>query len=178
MGRADIEYYEEKEFYKPRKKTRRFKESKPKEKPNKRLIKNLEFHTEKDSQSNVSIMEDMLKKISVKPEKQPNPPKESKQGTPKNVVSDEGLCEIFGLKFTTNSKMVLKLFNDPFSIPKGSIFYIKDAYIDGEVELVQILNKSCLMYVFKQLASGNITTYTNISLKDATDIRYISDAKD
>lgn len=182
MGRLHTNLdYEDKEFNKPHKRLRKFKESKPKRKSNKRLIKNLEFHTEKDSQSNVSIMDDMLKKIAGKPENKPTVTKNVRDinntlsDQPKN--SDEGLCEILGLKFTTNNKMVLKLFTDPLSISKGSVFYIKDAYINGEVELVQILNKSCLMYVFKKLSSGNITTYTNVSLKDATDIRYVSPGK-
>lgn len=183
MGRLQnyLDYEDYDEPKQKRRRVRRNKEPQPKTKPNKRLIKNLEFHTEKDSQSNVSMMEDMLRKISVPPkrelvsQKKPKSSHGTNNGTQKETPKEE-LCQILGLKFTTSNEMVLRLFNDPFSVPTGTVFYIKDAYINGEVELVQILNKSRLMYVFKQLSSGNITTYTNVSLKDANDIRCVSAA--
>lgn len=189
----DYDEYESNEK-KPHKKKMRERESnfKMKFKPNKRAKKNLDFRTEKDSNENASIIENMLNQISA-------PSTGYKGQTEGTVVKNdasilvnkplssfsrseradpEEICKMLGLKFSTTDEMVLMLFNAPLSLPWGCVFHIKDAYINCDCELVQVLNKMRLMYVFKKLPAGSITTYTVVSLKDADEITYVGRRKD
>ena len=194
MGRLKKELcYEDRDYNDSKIGYRRNKKNEKKNlkfKPNKRTRKNHDFHTEKESQTNTAIIQNMLNKISAgsglgleegskriyyRERTGATSDKEQKMSYLEAFrnPSPEDVCKMLGLKFVTSNEMVLKLFNAPLSLPSGCVFYIKDAYIDCECELVQVLNKSRLMYVFKKLSDGCITTYTNVSLKDAEEINFI-----
>lgn len=92
-------------------------------------------------------------------------------------ISPEEFCKNVNLKFTTSDPMVLKIFQDPLNIPKGTKYLIVDQYFEYgcicAVEQIVKKNKSGTMLVFKRLDTGGITTYTDASIKDAKEIRYI-----
>ncbi|MDO5115241.1 MAG: hypothetical protein Q4D58_04010 [Synergistaceae bacterium] len=91
----------------------------------------------------------------------------------KTEMDPKELCEILGLKFVTKDDMVLRLFRSPLSVPVGSCFHIVDSYLDDPVELIQILNKTTLMFVFKTLSTGMVTTYIPTALREARKIEYL-----
>ena len=92
-------------------------------------------------------------------------------------LSPEEFCKNINLKFTTDDRMVLKIFQDPLNIPKGTKFLIVDQYFEFgcicAVEQIVRKNKSGTMLIFKRLDTGGITTYTDASIKDAKEIRHI-----
>lgn len=92
-------------------------------------------------------------------------------------TTPEEFCKNINLKFITNDPMVLKIFQDPLNIPKGTKYFIVDQYFEYgcicAVEQIVRKNKSGTMLVFKRLDTGGVTTYTDSSIKDAKEIRYI-----
>lgn len=92
-------------------------------------------------------------------------------------ISPEEFCRNINLKFVTSDPMVLKIFQDPLNIPKGTKYLITDQYFEYgclcAVEQIVRKNKSGTMLVFKRLDTGGITTYTDASIKDAKEIRHI-----
>ena len=93
-------------------------------------------------------------------------------------LSPEEFCKNINLRFTTDDKMVLKIFQDPLNIPKGTKFLIVDQYFEFgcicAVEQIVRKNKSGTMLILKRLDTGGITTYTDASIKDAKEIRHIN----
>lgn len=92
-------------------------------------------------------------------------------------LSPQEFCKNIGLKFTTDDIMVLKIFQDPLNIPKGTKYLIVDQYFEYGcicvVEQIVKKNKSNTMLIFKRLDTGGITTYTDVSIRDAKEIRYL-----
>lgn len=92
-------------------------------------------------------------------------------------LSPEEFCKNIGLKFATDDKMVLKIFQDPLNIPKGTKFLIVDQYFEFGcicmVEQIVKKNKTGTMFILKRLDTGGITTYTDASIKDAKEIRHV-----
>lgn len=92
-------------------------------------------------------------------------------------LSPEEFCKNMNLKFSTNDAMVLKIFQDPLNIPKGTKYLIVDQYFEYgcicKVEQIIKKNKSNTMLIFKRLDTGGVTTYTDASIKDAKEIRHV-----
>lgn len=166
-------------------KNRRAKEAQPRskhDKPNKRMRNTLEYRTEKESTAAADAFDGMLRKISAASGMEFRPGEASlrpSRGGPEAPVADGagigGLkerCEALGLKFVPEDATVMRLFVDPFSVPKGTVFHIKDTYIDCDCELIQVLNKSRLMYVFRMLPGGGVTTYIESALREAAAVTH------
>lgn len=91
------------------------------------------------------------------------------------AVHNEELCRILGLRFVTDSKDVLRLFQDPVNVPMGSTYRIVDQYFETgcDCTLVKTIKVNGIKFLFKRNDTGGFTSYTPISLKDAKSVEYI-----